>query len=132
MSVSLRGPERSLLVGNLVQFRRDPLSFIGSCARHYGDVVLLRFLNKRVVLLNNPEWIEEVLVTKSRNFRKAIGYRTPFMRRLYGQGLLTSDGEFWTRQRKLSQPAFHRDRIATCANWVMHFTQGALEKWIGD
>jgi cytochrome P450 len=132
MSVSLRGPERSLLVGNLVQFRRDPLSFIGSCARHYGDVVLLRFLNKRVVLLNNPEWIEEVLVTKSRNFREAIGYRTPFMRRLYGQGLLTSEGEFWTRQRKLSQPAFHRDRIATCANWVMHFTQGALEKWIGD
>src|SRR3954465_9651096 len=110
---SLSGPKGSLLVGNLTQFGRDPLGFLEQCAREHGDFVPIRFLNKTVYVLNDPEHLEYVLATNARNFRKTLGYRTPFMRRLFGQGLLTSEGDFWLRQRRLAQPAFHRDRIAT-------------------
>lgn len=125
----IAGPKGSFFWGNMPAFGRDPLGFLENCARNYGDVVRLRFLNKSILLLNNPADIEFVLTAGSRNFRKTIGYRTPTMRRLFGQGLLTSEGEFWTRQRRLSQPAFHRDRIAGYARIIVDFAERDLAKW---
>lgn len=127
--VPLAGPKGSLLLGNLSGFGRNPLRFLENCVVEFGDVVALRFGNKRVYLLNNPSDIEQVLATQSRNFRKTIGYRTPFMRRLFGYGLLTSEGELWTRQRRLAQPAFHRDRIANYANVIVRYTEEMLADW---
>lgn len=129
MKVNRRSPRATWLGGHLGSFGRDPLGFLESTARDYGDVVPLRFFNQPVILLNDASLIEEVLATKSKSFRKTIGYRTPFMRRLFGQGLLTSEGEFWTRQRRLAQPAFHRDRINTYARWIVEFASRALDSW---
>ena len=126
---ALKGPKGSFVVGNLPEFGRDPLGFLERCARDFGDFVPLRFLGRPVLFINAPAAIEQVLVSQARNFRKTIGYRTPFMRRLFGQGLLTSEGEFWTRQRRLSQPAFHRDRIATYAGTIVEFTEQMLAAW---
>jgi len=123
------GPKGSFFLGNLQEFGRDPLGFLERCVRDYGDFVPLRFLNRPVCLLNNPADIEYVLTANSRNFRKTLGYRTPFMRRLFGQGLLTSEGDLWLRQRRLAQPAFHRDRIATYATTIVEFTERFLTTW---
>ena len=123
------GPKGSLLLGSLKDFGRDPLGFLEMCARDYGDFVPVRFLNRTVFILNAPQDIESVLTTQARNFRKTIGYRTPFMRRLFGEGLLTSEGEHWVRQRRLAQPAFHRDRIATYADIIVEFAQQMLATW---
>ncbi len=123
------GPKASFIWGHLPEFGRDPLRFLERCARDYGDFVPLRFVNKPVCLLNTPEHIEYVLTTHNRNFRKTLGYRTPFMRRLFGQGLLTSEGEFWVRQRRLAQPAFHRDRIATYAGIIVEFAERRMAAW---
>src|SRR5690348_1250594 len=87
------GPKGSLLFGSLKDFGRNPLAFLEMCARDYGDFVPVRFLNRTIFILNDPQDIESVLATQSRNFRKTMGYRTPFMRRLFGEGLLTSEGE---------------------------------------
>ena len=125
----LRGPKGAFLVGNLSEFGRNPLRFMEDCARDFGDFVPLRFFGRRVLFVNDAGAIEQVLVTQSRNFRKTLGYRTPFMRRLFGQGLLTSEGEFWMRQRRLSQPAFHRDRVASYAGTIVEFTQQMLNTW---
>ena len=125
----IAGPKGAFLFGSLPEFGRDPLKFLEKCARDYGDVVPLRFVNRPVLLLNNPADIEFVLASGSRHFQKTKGYRTPLMRRLFGQGLLTSEGSFWTRQRRLSQPAFHRDRIASYAKIIVEFAGRGIAKW---
>src|SRR6267143_2993528 len=128
----LQGPKGSFILGNLVEFGGNPILFMERCAREFGDFVPLRFLGRPVFFVNDAAAIEQVLVSQSRNFRKTIGYRTPFMRRLFGQGLLTSEGEFWTRQRRLSQPAFHRDRIASYAGTIVRFTREMLASWTAE
>jgi hypothetical protein len=86
-AVKRSGPKGSLFWGNLLDFGRDPLGFLESCAENHGDFVPLRFINRPVYLLNDPVDIEYVLAGNHRNFRKTLGYKSPFMRRLFGQGL---------------------------------------------
>lgn len=123
------GPKGNLLSGNLNAFGRDPIGFLEECVRDYGDFVPLRFFNKRVVIINEPNAIEAVLVTQSRHFTKTLGYRTPFMRRLFGEGLLTSEGSLWVRQRRLAQPAFHREKVASYAPIVVGFAERMMAGW---
>jgi cytochrome P450 len=126
---ALTGPKGSWFTGNLTQFGQDPLGFFEKCAREHGDFVPMRFLHQTIFLLNDPKDIEEVLTTQARNFRKTLGYRTPVMRRIFGLGLVTSEGERWVRQRRLAQPAFHRDRIATYADTIVGFTEEMMATW---
>ncbi len=128
-SAIAHGPKGSWLGGNLTDFGRDPLGFFEKCVRDHGDFVPLRFLHQKVFLINDPADIEDVLTTQARNFRKTLGYRSPIMRRIFGNGLVTSEGEYWVRQRRLAQPAFHRERIATYADVITNFTREALTEW---
>lgn len=128
-SISPRGPKGNPILGVLWEFGRDPLGFLTHYTREYGDVLHLRFLYRPVIVLSHPDDIEAVLVTNSRNFIKSASFRTPFMQRLIGQGLVTSDGDFWRRQRRLSQPAFHRERIASYGRVMTDLTDGMLAQW---
>lgn len=121
------GPKPQPILGNLAAFRKDPLGFYTSCAREYGDVARFRIANVNVYLLSDPEMIQEVLVKNSSNFIKGRVIRSN--RTLLGDGLLTSDGDFWRRQRRLSQPAFHRERIAEYAKVITRFAQRMAASW---
>jgi cytochrome P450 len=121
------GPKPDPILGNLLAFRRDPLGFYTACAREYGDVARFRIVNVNVYLLSNPELIETVLVENNSNFIKGRVIRSN--RSLLGNGLLTSEGDFWRRQRRLSQPAFHRERIAEYANIITQFTDQMMADW---
>jgi cytochrome P450 len=80
-------------------------------------------------LINHPDLIERVLVTNNRNFIKDKGMRIRSLRRLFGNGLLTSEGEFWIRQRRLAQPAFHRERIAGYGEVMVESTERMINNW---
>jgi cytochrome P450 len=121
------GPERGALDGVFSPFRRDPLTFLANAARKYGDIVGLRFLHFRTYLISNPDDIEDVLVNHPRKFVK--GRVLQANKRLFGNGLLTSEGDFWLRQRRLAQPAFHRTRIASYADTMVQYTAKMLERW---
>src|SRR5262245_17164559 len=122
-----RGPRGHWLTGHLRPFQRDRLGFLTDCARRYGDVVDLRLATMHVRVLNHPELIEEVLVTKYRHFIKHGPLRQA--RPSLGNGLLTSEGDFWRQQRKLAQPAFHRDRVASYAATMVAAVERMLEGW---
>ena len=93
------GPKRMLFLGHLTKFRRDPLKLLLDSAREYGDVVHLRFGPQDIYLLNHPDYIRDVLVTNSRNFVKSRGLQVA--KKFLGEGLLTSEGDFHRRQRRL-------------------------------
>ncbi|MFS0558302.1 cytochrome P450 [Brevibacillus centrosporus] len=123
------GPKATPLVGNLAEFGRDPLGFVSMCAKEYGDVVKLRIEKDRdTYLINTPSHIEYVLANTNRIFSKGY-HRDPVMRLVLGNGLITSEGEFWMRQRRLSQPAFHHKRIAGYADIMVEFTRRMISSW---
>src|SRR5271169_215830 len=105
----------------------DPLKYFTGLMREYGDLVSLRVLNFRILLLNHPDHIEDVLVNHPRKFIR--GRVLLANKRVFGRGLLTSDGDFWLRQRRLAQPAFHRARIAGYASTMVEFTERLLHEW---
>ena len=108
------GPGGRRLIGNTLDFKRDPLGFLTQCSREYGDVVGLSFSGRPFCLLNHPDHIGRVLVKNDCNFtKKKPRYFHRFRQEtmLVGDSLLASEGEFWRRQRRLVQPAFHPQRI---------------------
>jgi cytochrome P450 len=104
------GPRGKPLFGNLLEFYRDPLDFLLRVASDYGDVVHFKLGPYDSFLINNPEHIKDVLVTNYLSFAKSRGLDRAKI--LMGEGLVTTnDPEFHRRQRRLIQPAFHRNRV---------------------
>ncbi|MEJ7578384.1 MAG: cytochrome P450 [Pyrinomonadaceae bacterium] len=120
------GPKDRLFSRQASAFRRDPLNFLTNLARAYGDVSHFHIGSQRAFLLNHPDHIKDVLVTRQANFLKA---RAELTRRLLGEGLLTSEGEFHRRQRRLSQPAFHRTRIHAYGAVMVERGARLHERW---
>ncbi len=121
---AIPGPPRQWLFGNLKEFARDQLAAMDRWAARYGDVVSVRFGRREIVFLFHPDLIEDVLVDRGRGFIKH--YRLRQTERTLGRGLLTSEGDFWRGQRKLAQPAFHRERIRSYARSMVDYTERML------
>ena len=119
-----RGPKGLPLLGSYLDIRNDRLGFLTRCARTYGDIVPFRVGWEQVYLLNHPDLIEQVLVKDYRRFTKGRGLRV-----VVGNGLVNSDGSYWRKQRKLIQPAFHRERIAGYARDMVGYTEQMLQTW---
>ena len=123
------GPKGHWLTGNLPQFVERRLDFLDECFGLHGDVFKIRLGPKPVLVLNHPDLVEDVLVTKNRSFRKHFTLRKTKL--TLGNGLLTSEGDFWRRQRKLAQPAFGREQIAGHSAMMVSYTERMLEGWQG-
>src|SRR5580692_4058578 len=117
------------LIGVLPEFRRNAPGFLLNAARKHGDLVYLRVGPQHIYFVNHPDWIRDILVTHQAGFTKSRMLERA--RVLLGDGLLTSKGEFHTRQRRLVQPAFHRDRLAGYAA-VMVDCAAACGTYSGD
>ena len=95
--------------------------------REYGDIVNLRLGNLTTYVLVNPEHIDYVLRSHADNFMK--DKLTRWLIPLVGEGLLTSEGDFWRRQRRLTQPTFQRQQIERYAAVMVEHTERMLETW---
>ena len=121
------GPKGRHLVHSPLLSGPGPLVNLPRMSREYGDVSFWRFLYISSYFFAHPNDVESVLVTQYRSFIKGIGTRAN--PELFGNGLLTSEGEFWLRQRRLSQPAFHRTRIAGYAEIMVREAEHLMSGW---
>lgn len=124
------GPRGTFLAGNLGQFTTRRLDFFLDLARDYGDLVAFRFGHRRLFLASHPDLIEQVLVTDAKHYIKHFGAR--MYKPVLGNGLVTSEGDFWLRQRKLSQPAFLKNRVLAYAPIMAELTDRMLAAWQPD
>src|ERR1700683_242109 len=121
------GPTNLPVVGNLFAFRSDPLGFLTKAARQYGDLVYFRVARQHMYLVNHPDYVREILVANQRNFNKSAALQRAKI--LLGEGLLTSEGQHHLRQRRLVQPAFHRERLAGYAAAMSECAVRWRERW---
>lgn len=110
-----------------LKFLRDPLTILNDLATRYGDISYFRFGKQDIYFIKNPDYIQNVLVTNPSKFIKNPGLR--LTKRIIGEGLLTSEGEFHRRQRDLIQPAFDYKRIATYGDLITSCGEDMCKKW---
>ena len=120
------GPRRPLL-GTLITPGRDPLALFTRLVHKYGEIVHFKLAGEHAYFLNNPQFIRDVLVTNQHNFKKSRGLERA--KKLLGEGLLTSEAPAHRRQRRLLQPAFHRERIAGYASVMVQHADAARSRW---
>lgn len=113
------------LLGNLPHMRRDPIGLLTRAAAMGSDVVRIPVGPRDLFLIKGPENARYVLQENQKNFSKQTrGYAA--LRKVLGNGLVTSEGGFWLRQRRIAQPAFHRQRIAQFADTMVRLTEDML------
>ncbi len=127
MNASPPIPRRLPMFGHLLQYARDPLGQPTKWALEYGDVVKLQIGGQDIYQLNHPDLIAELLVEKHKSFVKDSYTRR--LTELLGNGLVTSEGDFWKRQRRLVNPGFHMSRIRAYGTVMVDMTESHIDTW---
>ncbi|HMT29860.1 MAG TPA: cytochrome P450 [Bacteroidia bacterium] len=121
------GPFGHPVLGNLFHLRTRVLDFFSELREKYGDIVTVRFSVRNVSYVQHPDFIHHILQENNRNYTKSLRYEQ--LKYLLGNGLLTSEGEFWLRQRRMIQPAFHKQKLQLLTDEMASCTQQMLNKW---
>ncbi len=121
------GPRGRFLLGSLLEMWADPLELMATGARQHGGVVRFRFAWLDYYLLSSAPAAHRVLVENPKAYHKSPNYQG--IKTLLGDGLLTSEGDHWRRQRRLAQPAFHREKIASFVSSMAESTSDMLARW---
>src|SRR4051812_27859960 len=103
------GPKGRPVIGVYPYFRKNPAEFLRKLSREFGDFCYFHLGTLDVYYLNRPDLVQDILVTNQHKFMKSRMLQRAKV--LLGEGLLTSEGKFHLRQRRLAQPAFHRERL---------------------
>src|SRR5271167_2326556 len=122
------GPKGLPVLGMALDLLRDPLTLMRSVAKEYGDVVRIPVVLQSRILVNHPDYVQQVLLFQQAKFHKSTLTKET-TGRLLGQGLLISEGDFWRRQRRLAQPAFHRTRIAEYGSTMVECANMHMRRW---
>ena len=121
------GPRGLPIVGSLLALMRDPLSLVARCVRDFGDVALLSRWPFKTYLLNHPDHVRDLVVANHRDVHQ--GPMQQSMKLGLGEGLISSEGEFHLRQRRLIQPTFHKERISIYAKVMIDYALKHTSRW---
>src|ERR671939_2110638 len=121
------GPHSILPNKLLREFIHNPIKIMMDIAYTYGDIAHFKFGRQHVYLINNPHYIEDILIRNYKNFIKSRGLQVS--KRLLGEGLVTSEGEYHDRQRRIIQPAFHPNRIKSYGHIMVDYAEKMSERW---
>jgi len=121
---SLRSPSGYPLVGNTIEWARDPFAFIDRVVDEIGDVAQFETIGGDVCLLAHPEYAERMLVSDREAFGKTSDFTAAF-----GDGLLAAEGDQWTRLRSALDEFFYPDRIRSYTDTMVELTQRRIDRW---
>ncbi len=110
--------------------QQGPHEFILAVPRQYGGIVRYPVGPLPVYLVTEPDYVRHVLVDNNKGYSKAT-FQYKLLSSITGQGLLTSDGDFWLKQRRLAQPAFHRQHVAGFTQIMTDALEAMLARWDG-
>lgn len=122
------GPRGRPPIDDLRALQIGPHVFLQRAAAQYGDVLRYPLGPLPVYLISHPDGVKHVLQDNARNYSKDT-FQYNLLSTITGRGLLTSDGDFWRRQRRLTQPAFHRPRIAAFGRLMTDAAEGMVAAW---
>ncbi len=122
------GPGRFIPYRDLQEIRHAPLHALARFSQRYGDVFQYPVGFWTIYVVASPEGVRQVLQENNRNYSKAT-FQYNLLGLVAGNGLLSSDGAFWLRQRRLAQPAFHRDRLVRVGALTVAATEAMLNRW---
>ncbi|MBL7990573.1 MAG: cytochrome P450 [Candidatus Kapabacteria bacterium] len=126
LKIPPRAPNPHWLLGHSVAFLKFPLEFFRESLR-YGDIYGYRVGHLPSLGGNIPEFYRRVLQENAKNYVKGEYYNP--LKLLLGQGLVTSEGDFWLKQRRIQQPAFHRQRMESFADMIVQEGAKMLDAW---
>ena len=121
------GPAGLPLLGITNQVRKDPLGFFARVAAEYEGLAVLPLGLDKIYLLNSPATLEHVFIANWRNYRKSDFYNK--LRPFFGEGVVTSDGDYWRRQRQQMNPAFHRESLQRIGQIMRTATNEKISAW---
>lgn len=127
--MTIPGPQGIDQLRTLWNFQRNQFATLFDLVSRYGDLLTYRFGPFPVVFVNDAEAVHRVLVDNHPNYGKRHNPFYNMLRSFLGDGLLTSDGDFWLRQRRLAQPAFSRKKIAAFEPIIVSCTEEMIARW---
>jgi enediyne biosynthesis protein E7 len=126
-SDEMPGPRANAMLGVMLDVWRDRLGLMTGITEKFGDAVRFKLGPKNLYFFNHPDHAKHVLADKAADYHKGIGL--VHAKKVLGEGLLTSEGELWKRQRKTINPAFHRKRLKRFSGVVVQEGSALLERW---
>src|SRR4051794_19077475 len=118
------------LLGNLSQMIANPFQALSDWQRDYGDLVTFRLATRQFYLFSHPKLVEQALIKQSDVFVKTYNPKKPIgLALVLGQGLVTSQGDIWQRQRRLMQPVFQRSNITALLPQIAIAGSNMLDRW---
>ena len=124
---AIPGPRGLPILGVMPEMVRDLLKLLTSTARQYGGIAQFKLLNKNYILLSNPDYVKYILQDNHKNYIRGRSVETG--RVLLGNGLPLIDGDFWLRERRILQPAFHRERLGKLVVVITGVIDTFLRDW---
>lgn len=125
--IDLPGPTGSWLSGSWPEFRKDMLAFFHKYTSVYGDIYQFRLFAMRFCVVNSPQLLHEIFVEKNDSFIKSWNMRQ--LKMAFGNGLVTSSGEFWKQQHRIVQPAFRRAKLHKYSQQMIDIIDRVVGEW---
>src|SRR5262245_27296005 len=121
------GPRGKPVVGLIPELMGDMLGMFMNITREHGGIVQFKLFSKPYVLVTNPDYVKHILQDHYRNYIRGRSVETG--RVLLGNGLPLTDGDFWLRERRILQPAFHRERLGKLTNSITNVIDLFMQDW---
>ena len=112
--------------GNVYHLLWNPIPFLNECSAQFNGIFLLKSHFIKLVVVTEPEYVKHIMQDNNKSYIK--WFKNDVLELLLGRGLLTSEGDFWRKQRRLAQPAFHKERLAKMVGTMISCTQAQIGK----